>query len=106
MSHGSRALRLTTVVMVCVLAVTFTAPAKAEAIDPLTAVGLATAAVAVVILVVFLIVANMSDAKRAAVPVLYACAGAEGQPRACWPLEHAGSAPVLVMPEPAPIPQS
>ncbi|MGH7355735.1 MAG: hypothetical protein ACRELS_14310, partial [Candidatus Rokuibacteriota bacterium] len=96
MFHGWRTLRLMAVVIVCVLSVTFTTPAKAEAIDPFTAVGLATAAVGVVILVVFLVVANMSDAKRAAVPVLYACAEAEGQLRTCWPLEHAGSAPVLV----------
>ena len=106
MSGYWRMLRLTAVVMACVLTVTFAAPARAEAIDPLTAIGLATAAVAVVILIVFLVVANMSDAKRAAVPVLYACAETEGQSRTCWPVEQGSSAPVLVMPEPAPTPQS
>ena len=99
-------LKLAAVVMVCVLAVTFTAPAKAEAIDPLTAVAIATAAVGVLIVIVVIIVANMADAKRAAKPVLYACVEAEGQSRTCWPVERGSSAPVLVMPEPAPAPQS
>ena len=98
--------KLTAVVLVCVLGVTFAVPAKAEAIDPLTAIAIATAAVGVLIVIVFLVVANMADAKRAAVPVLYACVEAEGQARTCWPVEQGSSAPILVMPEPAPIPQS
>ncbi len=93
---------MTAVVLVCVLTVTFAAPARAEAIDPITAIGVATAAVAVIILIVFLVVANVSDAKRASVPVLYACAEVEGQPRTCWPVEQSGAPPVLVMPAPAP----
>lgn len=97
---------LTAIVMVCVLTVTFAAPAKAEAIDPLTAIAIGSAAVGVLIVIIFLVVANMTDAKRASVPVLYACAEAEGQPRTCWPVEQGSSAPVLVMPELVPAPQS
>lgn len=105
--HGAwRMVKLTALVMVCVLAVTFAAPAKAEAIDPLTALAIASAAIGVLLVVVVLVVANISDAKSAGAPVLYACVETEGQPRACWPLDQGGSAPALVMPERAPIPQS
>ena len=106
MSGYWRMLKLTAVVMVCVLTVTFAAPAKAEAIDPLTALAIASAAVGVLLVVVVLVIANISDAKQAGVPVLYACAEAEGQPRTCWPLEQGSSAPVLVLPAPSPTPQS
>ena len=99
-------LKLTALVMVCVLTVTFAVPAKAEAIDPLMAIGIATAAIGVLIVVIFLVVANVTDAKRSAVPVLYACVEAEGQPRTCWPMEQGSTAPLLVTPPPAPAPQS
>lgn len=101
-----RTLRLIAVVMVCVLALTVTAPARADAIDPLTAVAIGAAAVGVLLVVLFLVVANLADAKKASVPVLYACVEVEGQPRNCWPLSDAGPTPLLVAPEPAPAPQS
>ncbi len=109
MSDYGRLLRLTAVVLVCVVTLTLAAPARAEA-DVLTAIALAGAAVVVLIIVVFLVVANVSGSRMASeqVPVMMACAEAEGQPRTCWPLpqgtptaEMTGpveSAPVLLAP--------
>ncbi len=58
----STLLRFVAVVLVAVLAVTVATPSEAHA-DPLAAIGLATLAVCVVIVVAYLIIANASDKK-------------------------------------------
>jgi hypothetical protein len=68
--------RLLAVVLVAVLVMTVSMPAKAEA-DVLAAIAIGTLAVAGLMLVVYLIVASASDSKRAdgTPPVRLACAG-------------------------------
>jgi hypothetical protein len=105
MRRDARLLRLTAVVVVCVLAATLAAPARAEAIDPLTAIAIGTAAVGVLIIVIFLVVANIADAKKAEVPVLYACVESGGEAPTCWPLADQGATP-LATPVLAPAPES
>lgn len=65
MSTTSAAVRLIALVLVVVLTVVLTTPAKAEA-DPLAIAGLVSLAIAGVILVAYLIVANVSDSGTAA----------------------------------------
>jgi hypothetical protein len=86
-NHGP-AFRLIAAVLVLALALTLATPAPADAFDVLTAVAIGTLVVAGVILVVYLIVANVHGSKMAAVdpPVLVACAESDTAPRACWPL--------------------
>jgi hypothetical protein len=82
------AFRMIALVLVLVLGLTLTTPAKADAFDILTAVAIGTLVVAGIILVVYLIVANVHGSKmsEADPPVLVACAESETAPRACWPL--------------------
>ena len=113
MSYFGRLLRLTALVLVCVLTLTLAAPARAEA-DVMTAVAIAGAAVVVLMIVVFLVVANVRGSTMASehVPVMWACAEVERQPRTCWALPQGSrtaemadpveSAPVLLTPEPVP----
>jgi hypothetical protein len=81
-------LRLASVVLLVVLAVTFATPARAEALEPLTILSLISLGVGAVILIGYLIVANVYDSKmgQAESPVLLACTESEAAPRACWPL--------------------
>lgn len=109
-------MRLLAVVLVVVLMATVIAPARAEAVDPMTAIAIAGAAVCVVILIVFLVIANtkgksldetgMDDQRQ---PVMVACVETDGQPRNCWAvdrpnepvqIEHIES--VVTAPQPAP----
>jgi uncharacterized membrane protein len=95
MTTFGSAMRLLAVVLVVVLLATVSAPARAEAIDPMTAIAIAGAAVCVVILIVFLVIANtkgpkmdetgMDDQRQ---PVMVACVEAEGQPRNCWAVDR------------------
>lgn len=89
MTHGSP-MRLIAVMLAVVLVMTFAAPARAEAIDPLTWVAIAGAAVCVILIIAYVIIASsrgpripdaQDDGPR---PVMVACAEAEGQPRNCW----------------------
>lgn len=89
--------RLTSVVLLVVLAVTFAAPARAEALEPLLIVTLVSLGVGVVIIIGYLIIANVYADKmgRAEPPVLVACLESEAAPRACWPLTPAAAATAL-----------
>lgn len=87
-THGST-MRVLAVMLTVVLMMTLAAPARAEAIDPLTIIAIAGAAVCVVILIAYLIVASsrgpkMPDAEDQRQPVMVACAEVEGQPKSCW----------------------
>lgn len=86
MGSSRSAFRLVALVLVVAVALTVAAPAKADAIDPLTIVAIASAGVVVLILVVYLIVANVGDSRRAADdrPVYLACVESPETPRACW----------------------
>jgi hypothetical protein len=89
-THGS-ALRFLAIVLVVVLMATVSAPARAEAVDPMTALAIAGAAVCVVILIAFLVVANTKGPKMEQVerqPVMVACVETDGQPRNCWAVDR------------------
>ena len=103
-------MRVIAVMRAVVLLMTFAAPARAEAIDPLTWVAIAGAAVCVIIIIAFIIVASskgprMPDAQDDGPrPVMVACAEAEGQPRSCWvvdrPTERVHPEDIVPMSEP------
>ena len=57
--------RLLALVLAVVLVATLATPAKAEAFDPMIALAVAGAAVIVLVLVVYLVVANVSGGTRA-----------------------------------------
>jgi hypothetical protein len=61
MPTTSSTLRLLAVIMVVIVLATVTSPARAEAADPVVIVGIATLAVAGLILVAYLIIAAASD---------------------------------------------
>ena len=61
--------RLGAVMLAVVLLLTFTAPAKAEAIDVTTALAIAGAALLVIILITYLVIANV-EGKRVSLPDL------------------------------------
>src|SRR5688500_9408241 len=61
--------RLAAVMLAVVLLLTFTAPAKAEAIDVTTALAIAGAALLVIILITYLVIANV-EGKRVSLPDL------------------------------------
>jgi len=86
MRPSGSAFRLVAVVLVMALALTVAMPAKADAMDVFTIMAIASAGVVVLILVVYLIVANVSDSRRAAGdrPVHLACVETTEAPRACW----------------------
>ena len=73
--------RTLSVVLVITLSIMLAVPPAAEA-DPMTALAIAGAVVVVVILVAYLVVANMSDSRRAGAEhaVWLACAGDECRP--------------------------
>jgi hypothetical protein len=111
-THGS-AIRLIAVVLAVVLMATVAAPSRAEAVDPFTIMAIAGAAVVVVILIAYLIVAStkgkrMEEAEQRQ-PVMIACVEAEGQPRNCWAVDRPGEPvsfdqiePVLATPQMTP----
>jgi hypothetical protein len=57
--------RLLALVLAVVLVVTLATPAKAEAIDVLTGLAIAGAVVIVLVLIAYLVVANVEGSKRA-----------------------------------------
>ena len=85
-THSS--FRLLAFTLVAVLALTLAAPARADALEPLTMVAIASLAVVGVVLIVYLIVANMGDSRRSATgePRYVACVESDAEPRACWAL--------------------
>jgi hypothetical protein len=62
--------RVLALALAVVLLVTFATPAKAEAIEPLTILAIAGAALIVVVLVVYLVVANVEGPKMSQAPSL------------------------------------
>jgi hypothetical protein len=85
--------RMLALVLVAVLLVTAATPARAEAMDPSTMIAIASTGVGIIILVAFLIVANVSDRKQAGAP-------APGLPIGGTPVESAAGdvAPVAGVP--------
>ncbi len=80
-------------VLLVVLAVTFAAPARAEALEPLVILTLISLGVGVIIIIGYLIIANVYADKMglAESPVLVACVEPEAAPRVCWPLAPAAA---------------
>ena len=80
--------RLLAFTVVAVLALTLVAPARADALEPLVMVAIASLAVVGVIIIVYLIVANMADSRGTATSELryVACVESDAEPRACWAL--------------------
>ena len=102
MKTHTSVLRLVALSLLVVIAMTVAAPARAEA-DILLVAGIATVAVAVVLLVVYLVVANVHDSRRGeAAPTYVVCAETPGQPTSCE--LPAGAVAVGVVS--APVPQS
>jgi hypothetical protein len=100
-------LKLTSVVLVTILILTFAAPAKAEAIDPVLAISLASLAVVAIIIIVYLVVASTRGPKMQSeseeAPSRMACLQVDGVTQRCWTVAGAEMSPAL--PERA-IPQS
>lgn len=93
-------LRLASLVLLVVLTVTLATPARAEAIEPLTILGLLSLGVGVVILIGYLIVANIHGSKMAQAesPVLVACVESGALERVCRPLATVAATRALVEP--------
>jgi len=85
------------VVLLVVLAVTFATPARAEALEPLMIVTLISLGVGVVIIIGYLIIANVYADKMGPPesPVRVPCKGSPAAPRACWPPIEAAAGPSL-----------
>ena len=84
-------------VLLVVLAATFSTPARAEALEPLVILSLISLGVGVVIIIGYLIIANVYADKmgRPESPVRVACTGSPAAPRACWPPIEAAAGPSL-----------
>ena len=81
--------RFVSVVLVAVLVLTLATPARAEAIEMFTILALVSVGVAVIILVTYLIVANVKGDKMRAesdAPAMVACIESDAAPRNCWPV--------------------
>jgi hypothetical protein len=107
MRDTSSLLKLTSIVLVTVMLVTFAAPAKAEAIEPTLVITLASLAVVAVIIIVYLVVANTRGPKMQSkgeeVPERMACLQVDGVTQRCWTMAGVDVSPAL--PEGA-VPQS
>lgn len=81
-------LRLMSTVLVVVLAATFAAPARVDAMEPFTIIAIASAAAAVFVLVIYLIVASTADKRMSEAPAerWVACTESETGSRTCWPI--------------------
>lgn len=79
------------VTLIVVLAVTLALPRRAEALEPLTIVAIAGLVLVGVIVVIYLVVANVSGSRRAAAgePRYMACVESDSEPRNCWALPEA-----------------
>ena len=85
MTGKGRLLRLVTMALGVVLAVGLAGPARAEA-DVLTTLAIVSLVVAGVVIVVYLIVANVKGSKMQAegAPAMLACVESDASPRNCW----------------------
>lgn len=85
-------LRLLAVMLVVVIAGTLAAPARAEAVDVFLVGAIASAAIVVLIVIVYLIVANTKgsrmDDSKGPEPIKVACVESETQPRTCWAVDN------------------
>ena len=87
MDITNRGFRFLSLILIAILAIGVATPGRAEAIEPLTIVAIAGAAVLVVVLVVYLVVANLHDSqgrKAEAEPRYVACIESDLAPRSCW----------------------
>ncbi len=71
MMPSTSAFRVLAMVLIVALTLTLVAPARAEALEPLTVLAIAGVAVVVVILVAYLIAANARGGRAAAEPRVY-----------------------------------
>jgi len=94
-------LRVVAVILVAVLVLTLAAPARAEA-DVLTTIAIVSLVIAGVIVITYLIVANLHGRWADAGPVLLACVDSDAAPRTCWPVSEPPAAAVHA---PAPVVQ-
>src|SRR3989304_1293120 len=78
-------LRVVAVILVAVLVLTLAAPARAEA-DVLTTIPIVSLVIAGVMIIAYLIVANLHDRWADAGPVLLACVDSADAPATCWPV--------------------
>ena len=62
--------RALALVLAVVLLVTFATPARAEAMEPMTILAIAGAALIVIVLVVYLVVANVEGPRMSQAPVI------------------------------------
>ena len=92
-------LRVVAVILVAVLVLTLASPARAEA-DVLTTIAIVSLVIAGVIIIAYLIVANLHDRWADAGPVLLACVDSDAAPRTCWPVSELSAVAV-----PAPVVQ-
>ena len=88
--------------LVVVLTLTLAAPARAEALEPLTLVALASLAVVGVIIIVYLIIANVEHSRSSAEsePRYVACVESDTEPRTCWAVPEVSTlVPVATVPQ-------
>jgi len=87
MNTVNRAFRLLSLVMIATLIIGFATPGRAEAIEPLTIVAIAGAAVLVVVVIVYLVIANMHEAQKKSAhgeTRYLACVDSDLTPGNCW----------------------
>jgi len=87
MNTMNRAFRLLSLALIVSLIIGFATPGRAEAIEPLTIMAIAGAAVLVVVVIVYLVIANMHESQRKSVesgPRYLACIESDVTPRNCW----------------------
>ena len=103
MSVSHPSFRLLAFTLVMVLALTLAAPARAEALEPLTIIAIVGLVAVGVIIIVYLIVANVAGSRRTAKGEAryVTCVESDTGSRSCWAVPDA-PAPTL----PADIPQA
>ncbi len=91
MSVTHSGFRLLAFTFVAVLTLTLPAPARADALEPLTLVAIASLAVVGVILIVYLVVANVAHSRGVAKsePRHVAWVESDTEARTCWALPEA-----------------
>jgi hypothetical protein len=91
---------LLALVLIATLLMTFAKPGRAEALELLTIVAIASAAAVVVIIIVYLVVANMSDKRRADLGELryLACIESDMAPRTCWAMPRPPASAITAQP--------
>ena len=91
MNNMNRAFRLLSLVLIVTLIIGFATPGRAEAIEPLTILAIAGAAVLVIGIIVFLVIANMNESKQKSVqgePRHLACIDSDVSPGNCWAISE------------------